>query len=175
MEDFKVIFYILLAVGYFLFTVWRKAFKSADENTPPDNVPQRRRQEPAAETRPRPQQPIQPSTSYEDILRELKPKAERAKEHGRELVNNFPAPAARPEPVAEEVFTTEKLKPRVLSWEKPAEAREAAKRSMEIRNRKSNAGSPKQAAPQSSYAKMLRSPNGMRDAVILSEILKRKF
>lgn len=178
MEDFKVILYVLLAVGYFLYTVWRKAFKAADDTTPPDQVPHKDPQRPAAPPRPMPQQPMQPRTSMEDILRELQPKAERAREQAREVVEKAKVPF-QPLPVPEKMtYNTMEyvpLKPRVLSWEKPAEARELAKNSWEIRNRRNESVKIKVKPAPNRYAELLRNPNGARDAVILAEIFKRKF
>lgn len=173
MEDYKFIFYILAAVAYLLYTTWRKAFKEADEATPPDNVPQRNPQE---QNRPgqRPQQPVQPRTSFEDILRELQPKMERAKEQGREVYEQT-TETFKPQP-APEIVTYDKMQPRVLSWEKPAEAREAAKRSWDLENKLNEAkAARKTTVKQHKYAEMLRSPGGVRDAVVLAEIFKRKY
>ncbi len=177
MEDFKVIFYVLLAVGYFVYSIWRKAFKSADDTMPPDQVPHKDPQRPAA-SQPRPQQPLQPRTSMEDILRELQPKAERAREQAREVVEKVKEPF-QSLPVPEKMTHTNMeyvpLKPRVLSWEKPAEARQLARNSWEIRNRWNEGVKPRAKPAPNRYAELLRSPNGARDAVILAEIFKRKY
>ncbi|ARS34893.1 hypothetical protein [Pontibacter actiniarum] len=173
MDDFKIILYILAAAAYFLFMQWRKAFKGDEGDV--DVEPRR--------PHPRRQQPERPVTSFEDILRELQPKAERgkelvqeAKERGREKAQQVVPPLA---PVAEapakKYKSYEDVAPRVLSWEKPAEAREAAKQSRLQPKSEFEAYEKERVLEQNKYARLLRNPASARDAVILAEIINRKY
>ncbi|MEJ8802257.1 hypothetical protein [Pontibacter sp. H249] len=171
MEDFKIILYILAAVAYFLFTQWRKAFSAPEQEEEERPKPKRVQQQ-------QPQQPPRPVTSFEDILRELQPKMEQdraepipAREFAREVT---PAPLATATESTTKYKSYEQAAPKILSWEKKAEAIEAQKRSMERRQPVFKAYN-QEKAPESRYAKLLRNPTTVKDAVILTEILKRKF
>lgn len=131
------------------------------------------------------QQPPKPVTSFEDILRELQPKVEQAKQEGQQVVRqasersevstqNLPqtATAAKPAP---KYRNYENSTPKVLSWEKRAEAIEAAKNSKFLNQDLSSIPSQKTERVTNKYAKMLRNPASARDAVILSEIFNRKY
>ncbi|WP_439882997.1 hypothetical protein ACSX1A_07470 [Pontibacter sp. MBLB2868] len=169
MDDFKIILYILAAVAYFLFTQWRKAFKTPDE----DELPAPRNQKGATDY------PSKPSTSFEDILRELQPKAEKGRaivEAAKEKVQENIPPLAPVMPAEIKYKSYEDKAPRALSWEKTAEALEAAKRSGK-RNKPVFEAYEKEVRLQrtSHYAKLLRNPTTVRDAIILTEILNRKY
>lgn len=174
MEDLQIIIYILAAVAYFIITQWRKAFSGGDEDV--DVEPRR----------PRPQQqPPKPVTSFEDILRELQPKLDQAnrqgqevvqqtKERTREIVQTAPAmvPAEAP---ARKYKNYDEVAPKALSWEKRAEAIEAAKQS-KLREQKSiREAEPARVTRTNRYKEMLRNPASARDAVILSEIFNRRY
>ncbi|GHA58523.1 hypothetical protein [Pontibacter akesuensis] len=171
MEDYKIILYILAAVAYFVITQWRKAFKSPNKR------------EDQVENLPRPKQqarPAQPVTSFEDILRELQPKAEQAKETVKPMVKQaqeFVQEKVLPPlaPAANKYNTYEDKPARALSWEKPAEAMEAAKQS---RLRQKIAFAPSdvgRVVKPNRYAEMLSKPGSARDAFVLSEIFNRKY
>ncbi|WP_114783410.1 hypothetical protein [Botryobacter ruber] len=182
MEDLKVILYILAAVAFFLYNTWRKAFKDKEEEMPPE-VPSKRK--PASQPQPpkpqqhrqqAPQRPAAPSTSLEDILRELQPKAERAKEQARPVVEKVkekvpspppPRPAKSYEVAAEEA----------LSLENPEEAREAMRRAQrrQIAQHEAFEAYKASARQKSKYAAMLQNPQTARDAFVLSEIFQRKY
>jgi len=181
MEDIQLILYILAAVAYFLFMQWRKAFKG------PDDVTDAKEQNDKSVARrqvsqSRPQHPPRPVTSFEDILRELKPKAEQARQEERTAYEAVQEelrqqPELQPAPVVEEsrrYRSYEGAAPRVFSWEKPAEALEMTK---QAKFRQQQAFAPYTSAPAlvSSYARLLRNPASVREAVILSEILNRKY
>lgn len=173
MEDLQIIIYILAAVAYFIITQWRKAFSGGDEDV--DVEPRR----------PRQQQPPKPVTSFEDILRELQPKLDQANRKGQEVVQQTkertreivqPAPAMAPaEAPARKYKNYDEVAPKALSWEKRAEAIEAAKQS-KLREQKSvREAEPARATRTNRYKEMLRNPASARDAVILSEIFNRRY
>ena len=167
MDDFKIILYILAAVAYFVLTQWRKAFKSPGNNEELP-TPERKRVEQDF--------PDKPFTSFEDILRELQPKAEKGKaviEAAREEAKeNIPplAPVAAPE---KKYRNYEEMPVKALSWEKRAEAIEAAKRSQE--RKPVFEAYEKEEKLKNPYARLLKNPATVRDAVILTEILNRKY
>ncbi len=172
MEDFKIILYILLGIAYLIFTYMRKAFKSADEA----DMPEDKRYTDKGKPLKQPQRPPQPATSFEDILRELQQKPAQARAKGEELVTTVketvrqelaPAPAAP-------VITYNQPKTRELSWEKPAQAREAQRRSQLLRESSFKAYDLPKPKPQR-YKELLHNPSSVREAFILSEIFKRKY
>lgn len=173
MDDFKIIIYILAAAAYFLLTQWRKAFKGGED------------EEADVEPRRQHRQPAKPVTSFEDILRELQPKVEQARRQGQEVVQQGEERAkelvkpviAKAETVLEapvKYKSYETMAPRVLSWEKKAEAIEAAKNAALLRQESFKAYDRER--PQANrYAALLRNPASAREAFVLSEIFKRKY
>lgn len=168
MEDFKVLIYVLLAVGYFLFNFFRKNFKDdpaqpkkfRDENAPPVERPHHR--------------PPVPVTSFEDILRELQPKVEQAKAQVKEVVQ-------RPVPQLVEVPA-----PKAYSYEKTQFEAVSLERTMPERTIKKRPDIGKHEAFQAYTMKptttlrkfdpsILRNPTTARDAFVLSEIFNRKY
>ncbi|MDX5423264.1 MAG: hypothetical protein LPK14_13485 [Hymenobacteraceae bacterium] len=106
-------------------------------------------------------------------MEQAKQEAETVYERAREKVQ--PVPPMAP-PVAENprpYRSYEDLAPKVFSWEKPDEARMAAKRA-EQRQEKVFKAYTQESAPVSRYAKLLRNPQSAREAIILSEIFNRK-
>jgi hypothetical protein len=166
MEDFKVIFYILLAVGYFLFSFFRKYFKEdntqpkkfRDENAPPVERPQPQRK------------PAVPVTSFEDILRELQPKMEQAKAQTREVVYDKPV----------KQFQTVET-PSISKYEHQAPAAVSLERSTANRSRieRKPVFENYEIKPKVALRKfdpsVLRNPTSARDAFVLSEIFNRKY
>ncbi|NEM98873.1 hypothetical protein [Pontibacter burrus] len=163
MEDFKVIFYILLAIGYFIFNFYRKNFKEdnsqpkkfRDENAPPVQRPQQR--------------PPVPVTSFEDILRELQPKMEQAKSVTKTIVE-----PKRPVPIPEPVYKVSKYehsRPEAVSLER------TVKKRPDIANHDSfGAYSIKPTTTLRRFdPSILRNPQTARDAFILSEIFNRRY
>ncbi|TXK47676.1 hypothetical protein FVR03_09020 [Pontibacter qinzhouensis] len=184
MEDLKPILYVLAAVAYFVYSFWRKAFKDNPEVKPPDELPEQNRRPVAS--RPQPQQPHGPPTSFEDILRELQPKLDKAKEQGRTSIDTakekakpvvFPSAPAR---------SYEATKPAERSLEAPLELIEARRKAEEARRTADRLAAraaasaipvapvPQEPASKHRIAAMLRNPKTVRDAVILSEVLQRK-
>jgi hypothetical protein len=166
MEDFKVIFYILLAVGYFLFSFFRKYFK--EDNTQPKKF--RDENEPPVE-RPQPQRkPAVPVTSFEDILRELQPKMEQAKAQTREVVYDKPV----------KQFQTVEI-PSISKYEHQAPAAVSLERSTANRSRieRKPVFENYEIKPKVALRKfdpsVLRNPTSARDAFVLSEIFNRKY
>lgn len=163
MEDFKVIFYILLAVGYLLFSFLRKYFKEdqsqpkkfRDENEPPVQRPQPR--------------PLVPATSFEEILRELQPKVEQAKAQGRELAEQTFRPVATAE--APVIRAYEHQAPTAVSLEKTMPTRKPIDRQASF-----GAYTIKQQPRLRKFdPSILRNPETARDAFILSEIFNRRY
>ncbi|NDK54502.1 hypothetical protein [Pontibacter fetidus] len=164
MEDFKVIFYILLAVGYFLFNFFRKNFKEdksqpkkfRDENEPPVQRPAQR--------------PPVPVTSFEDILRELQPKVEQARTQTREVVYEQPAKSVYTSEVAN-VSAYEHRAPEAISLEQRMPRRPPNERKASFE--------PYTIKPTTTLRKfdpsVLRNPATARDAFVLSEIFNRKY
>ncbi len=163
MEDYKLLLYILAAVAYFLFSAWRKAFKATDEEAEAKPQPMKEKKLP-----PKPVTPAAPSTSFEDILRELQPKLERAKEQAQTIREQIKPEQANP------VISYEAVKPKAVSLEEAANSRESTRRMEELRkqNFKPYAIQQPEVSP---YAKLLRNPNSVREAFILSEIFQRKY
>ena len=177
MDDFKIIIYILAAVAYFILTQWRKAFKGGAEDEEADVEPRR--------VRPRQQQPERPVTSFEDILRELQPKAEQARQRGQEVIQQAkekvgpleaqPVPPLAPAAeVVSKYRSYENMAPKVLSWEKRAEAIEASKRSA-LRRQEAFEPYEIKASATNRYAQILRNPASAREAFVLSEIFNRRY
>lgn len=180
MEDLKLILYVLAIVAYFIYTAWRKAFKTPDDDgrpaAPPVERPQRERPAPrptpTAQSQPRQQRPSAPATSFEDILREMQTKMERANEKNRK-------PVEQPKPAAKPVYeSTRKDAPaaRPLSLEIPEQAR-MYEQQAKARRVAAMAEAPrreKNTVHPSRYAAMLRNPETAREAFILSEIFNRK-
>ncbi|WP_299821888.1 hypothetical protein [uncultured Pontibacter sp.] len=171
MDDFKIILYILAAVAYFLFSQWRKAFNSSDarEDEAPAKPQQRRVQ---------PQQPARPVTSFEDILRELQPKMEKGRaevENARERAREVIPPVMATVESAPKYRNYDDMAPKALSWEKPAEAIQAQRRSDARKQPIFKGNTESLNTKPSRYAAMLQNPATVRDAVILSEIFNRKY
>jgi len=164
MEDFKVIFYILLAVGYFLFNFFRKYFK--EDNSQPKKF--RSEHEPPVQ---RPvQRPPVPVTSFEDILRELQPKVEQARTQAREVTYEQPAQPVYTSEAAT-VSAYEHKAPEAISLEQRMPKRPPIERKASFE--------PYTIKPTTTLRKfdpsILRNPTTARDAFILSEIFNRKY
>ena len=166
MDDYKVIIYILAAVAYFLFTQWRKAFKTPEEEEKPVR-PERQRQ------------PQKPATSFEEMLRELTSTPER----GEVVLESIPERVEEKiEQQKQQVIPEKKAKyknyedniPKVLSWEKAAEARDVQRRLDQKREPIFKAYTHEQ-TETSKYSKILKNPATVRDAFVLSEIFNRKY
>jgi len=170
MEDFKFIIYILLAVAYFLFTNWRKFMKGIDD---PEQPKKFRDPNTAPEpSRPQPQRPAVPVTSFEDILRELQPKAEKAQVSLETIKNEVKAPVGKyrnyDTEYASKAYTDERL----------AEARAISKRTQEARRKQAfvpYAHVQQQEQSGKIALELLRNPATAREAFILSEILQRRY
>ncbi|PVY42448.1 hypothetical protein [Pontibacter virosus] len=182
MEDFKLILYILAIVAYFIYTAWRKAFKTPDDDGRPP-APQERsleerpapRSMPAAPSQPQPRQqrPVAPATSFEDILREMQSKMERTNEQNR-------APVEKPKPVLQpstKVVTKERTPNRALSLENPEQARlynQQRKERLAAADALSETKKQGRKAVPNVYGELLHNPQSVRQAFILSEIFNRK-
>ncbi|MCP2044528.1 hypothetical protein [Pontibacter sp. HSC-36F09] len=190
MEDFKLILYILAIVAYFIYTAWRKAFKTPDEDGRPpapqerplEERPARNRADqerptprpiPASPSQPRQQRPAAPATSFEDILREMQSKMERANEQNR-------APVEKPKPVLQPItkaVTKERTPNRALSLENPEQARlynQQRKERIAAADALYETKKLERKAVPNVYGELLHNPQSVRQAFILSEIFNRK-
>ncbi|RAU83273.1 hypothetical protein [Pontibacter arcticus] len=169
MEDFKIILYILAAVAYFVFNAFRKAFKTdaTKENTLPDK--------PVVTAKPVTKEiskPAAPKTSFEDILRELQPKMEKANEQERKVT---PRPVVYEQPTP--VFTYEQTKTEARSLETiPDERIKPRKRKSTLQEIQTPAAYMQQQQKRlNPYRALLQNPNSAKQAFILSEIFNRKY
>ncbi|MBD1396273.1 hypothetical protein H9Q13_03765 [Pontibacter sp. JH31] len=181
MEDLKLILYILAIVAYFIYTAWRKAFKTQDDDgrpAAPQERPEHERpmQRPVSNPQPQPRQqqrPTAPATSFEDILREMQTKMERVNDQNRAPVEN-PKPVLQPtmKPVAKE-----RVPMRALSLENPEQAKLYKQ---ERRERLAAADAIYEAKKlerkviPNVYGELLQNPQSARQAFIMSEIFNRK-
>lgn len=184
MEDLKLILYILAIVAYFIYTAWRKAFKTPDDDGRPDappvdrERPQRERPRPqpmpTPQQQPRQQRPQAPATSFEDILREMQSKMERANEKNRKPVEQ-PKPA--PQPVMQTTVKEREPARRALSLENPEQARiynQQRKERLAAADALFEASKLQRRQAPNVYAQLLQNPQSVRQAFVLSEIFNRK-
>lgn len=181
MEDFKFIFYIVLAVAYFLFTNWRKFMKGIDEEPKKFRDPDAGPEQP----QPKPQQqhrPSAPSTSFGDILRELQPKVERARERAKTTVETataqIPTPPLVEKPKYRNYEAEYAVKSQSYTDERLAEAREISRRTQEVRRKEAFVPYAQIAKKEQSgkiAVELLRNPTTAREAFILSEIFQRRY
>jgi hypothetical protein len=181
MEDLKPILYILAIVAYFIYTAWRKAFKTPDDDGRPDAPqPQPPRERPAPrpmptqQPQPRQQQrPSGPATSFEDILREMQTKMDRANEQNR-------PPVEKPKPVLQPTMQPverERVPMRALSLEDPEQARlynQKRKDRIAASDALYEQKKQERKAVPNVYGQLLHNPQTVRQAFILSEIFNRK-
>jgi hypothetical protein len=206
MEDFKLILYILAIVAYFIYTAWRRAFKTPDDDGRPPAPPQEQQQRerpapqgqlprdrplqreqlprdrptsmpmPTQQQQPRQQQqqqPAGPATSFEDILREMQTKMERANEKNR-------PPVEKPEPVLQPTMqpvARERASMRALSLEDPEQARlynQKRKDRIAAADALYEQKKQQRKAVPNVYGELLHNPQSVRQAFILSEIFNRK-
>lgn len=190
MEDFKLILYILAIIAYFIYNAWRKAFNTPDQETPPPvkrENPQRERSSPlplpnpipTSQPQARQQRPAVPATSFEDILREMQSKMERAKEQHRPTVEK-PKPEPKPQPMIVPTYqpVAKEWEPkRALSLENPDYIKQY-NRSREERlataEAQQEAKKLERRAIPNVYGELLRNPQSVRQAFILSEVFNRK-
>jgi hypothetical protein len=183
MEDFKLILYILAIVAYFIYTAWRKAFKTPDDDGRPDAPVQERPQQrerpipsamPTPQAQPRQQRPAGPATSFEDILRDMQSKMERANDQNRPqpVVVEQPVLKRTPQPVQNRPSTM-----RALSLEDPEQARLynlKRKERLAAADALYEAKKKQRKAVPNIYGELLHNPQSVRQAFILSEIFNRK-
>lgn len=180
MEDFKLILYILAIVAYFIYTAWRKAFKTPDEDGRPPAPNERPVQErptprpvPTTSSQPRQQRPMAPATSFEDILREMQSKMERANEQHK-------APVEQPTPVLQPIskpVSKERIPNRALSLENPEQARlykQQRKERLAAADALYETKKQERRVVPNVYGELLHNPQSVRQAFIFSEIFNRK-
>lgn len=182
MEDFKLIMYVLAIVAYFIYTAWRKAFKTPDERPDAPQVERERpqREQPAqrpippAQPQQRQQRPQAPATSFEDILREMQTKMERANEQATKPVEK-PKPALK-KPMMQAAMEEREAK-RALTLENPEQARiynQQRKERLAAADAINEANKQKRNQVPNIYGQLLHNPQSVRQAFILSEIFNRK-
>ncbi|QNF35252.1 hypothetical protein HUW51_21960 [Adhaeribacter swui] len=156
MEELQWLFFILLAVIVLVVRMWLKAFSS------PTSTSSNRPQKPNAYPVPAP-----PATSYQDILKEMQAAEKRAK--------NLEQPVNR-ESKSQEARSLEKTNIPARSLESLAVAPKQkvntslAKEMARPTKKSENTIVP----PTVNYNKLLRNPQNVRTAFILSEILNRR-
>lgn len=162
MEDFKWIFYILLAVIVVVVRMWLKAFSS------PNNSATNRPATPKAYPVPTP-----PATSYQDILKEMQASGDRAKKTSSptSLESKGSAEKIRIEPKSLE--NTE-IKARSLETRVSPNKAVIRKPSTIELARQDKPRITASVPPVVNYGKLLQDPKNMRAAFILSEILNRR-
>ncbi|PKV75371.1 hypothetical protein [Pontibacter ramchanderi] len=181
MEDFKLILYILAIVAYFIYTAWRKAFKTPeDDGRPPapHNQPPRERPDPrpmpASQPQTRQQRPAVPATSFEDILKEMQRKMERANETERPSVES-PKPVLQP--VTQPVAKDREPRRTALSLENPEQAKlynQQRRERQAAADALFDAKKYERKTVPNVYGELLHNPQSVRQAFILSEIFNRK-
>lgn len=179
MEDFKLILYVLAIVAYFIYNAWRKAFKTPDEDGRPDAPPierpkrERPKPQPMPTAQPRQKRPAAPATSFEDILREMQSKMERANEQSRR-------PVEQPQPVLQPIsppYAKESEPRRALSLENPEQARiykQQRKERIAAADALHEQRKQDRREVPNVYAQLLQNPHSARQAFIMSEIFNRK-
>ncbi|MDQ4139171.1 MAG: hypothetical protein M3142_01475 [Bacteroidota bacterium] len=161
MEEFKWLFYILLAVIILVVRMWMKAFQS------PNSTSADRPKSPNVYPVPKP-----PATSYQDILKEMQASSERAKK--MEAPKNLERSGA-PEKTMVPAKSLEQTEVRPKSLEtKIVTPKEVIRKpnTIELARRTKPSSTP--ATPAVNYARLLRNPQNVRTAFILSEILNRR-
>ncbi|PSR53173.1 hypothetical protein AHMF7605_06330 [Adhaeribacter arboris] len=162
MEEFKWLFYVLLAVIIWVVRMWMKAFQSPKSN------PAKRSNSPNVYPTPKP-----PATSYQDILKEMQTSNERAKQVAppKSLERSSSA-----EGTIVPAKTLEKTEIRPKSLEniivKPKEVIRKPSNIELARQAKAPVSVP--VTPAVNYARLLRNPQNVRTAYVLSEILNRR-
>ncbi len=162
MEDFKWIFYILLAVIVFVVRMWLKAFSSpkpsaSNRTAPPKAYPV----------------PTPPATSYQDILKEMQASSNRA---GKKNVPTSLETKGMVEKDRREARSLENTEVKARSLEsRVIKSKEVIRKPSTIELARQS--KPREAAPTTSavnYGRLLQDPKNMRAAFILSEILTRR-
>ncbi|MDQ3289894.1 MAG: hypothetical protein M3Q05_01255 [Bacteroidota bacterium] len=161
MEEFKWLFYILLAVIILVIRMWVKAFQS------PKPTSNNRPNVPNVYPAPKP-----PSTSYQDILREMQTSSERAKQlaPSKSLERT-----SKPERTVVPAKTLERTEVQSKSLETlSVKPKEVVRKPTAIELARKAKPETVQATPAVDYARLLRNPQNVRTAFILSEILNRR-
>jgi len=162
MEEFKWLFYILIAVIILVVRMWMKAFgspKSTSVNQP---------KTPKVYPVPKP-----PATSYQDILKEMQASSERAKQvvPPKNLERTY-----SPERTNKPAKSLEKTDVRPKSLEQiyvvPKDVIRKPSAIEVARQAKTPVNVP--VTPAVNYTRLLRNPQNVRTAFILSEILNRR-
>lgn len=166
MEEFVLILVFLGVVAVMVLWMWMKAFKSPASPTDP------RARAPKANPTPLP-----PATSFQDILKEMQASGERAQNAKQPAPRTFTENSRPTEKVNIPAKSLERTTVAPKSLEKlPALERKAVKYSSTIeqaRTAKTNPVGP--INPAVNYGRLLRNPQNVRAAFVLSEVFNRKF
>ncbi|RDC63259.1 hypothetical protein [Adhaeribacter pallidiroseus] len=162
MEEFKWIFYVLLAVIVLVVRMWLKAFSSSNPSAA--NRPANPKNYPV---------PTPPATSYQDILKEMQASGDRAKKSTTPI---FLESKGSAEKVRREPRSLENTEMKARSLEtRAAPTKELIRKPSAIELARQT--KPRVTAPAPlavNYGKLLQDPKNMRAAFILSEILNRR-
>lgn len=165
MEDFKILFYIFAAVIFFVVRMWLKAFKNTNA-TRRVSIPVPKNQPVVT--------PKLPSTSYQDILKELQASGERARQVPKtpSLEKDYSS-----ENRSREAKSLEKINTPTYSLEGiPTLAKTPSKKPSSIElARQAKPKITTSAERQINYNRLLQNPQNIRTAFIMSEILNRRF
>jgi hypothetical protein len=165
MEDFGWFVPLIITVAIVALRMWAKAFQSpSGENQSQPNIPPSR-------STPRP-----PATSYQDILKEMQASSERAQK----------AQVPEPRPVYENARSAEKVNIPAKSLERtptvaksletlPSYERQTRKRPSAIEMAGTTKTSVNPTNQAVNYGRLLRNPQNVRTAFVLSEVFNRKF
>ena len=163
MEEFKWIFYILLAVIVLVVRMWLKAFSTPKPSTGNQTAP----------TKAYPV-PTPPATSYQDILKEMQASGDRAKKTNTPTSLESKGTVEKERREARSLENTETKARSLESRVVPIKEIIRKPSTIELaRQSKSRIAAPTPLA--ANYGKLLQDPKNMRAAFILSEIITRRF
>lgn len=162
MEEFKWLFYILLAVIIWVVRMWLKAFQSPEPTS--NNRPKAPNVYPV---------PAPPATSYQDILKEMQASSQRAKQVNASKTLERSAPSERTVIPARTLEKTD-VRPKSLETILVAPKKVIRKPTAIELARRAQPPVNVPVTPPVNYARLLRNPQNVRTAFILSEILNRR-
>jgi len=165
MDDIGTLFYIILFVLYFISRAFKKKKKAAKPMQQEEEVRERK-----SETGKKP-------TSFEELLREL------SGDKGEEEEDDAPREQTAPREAERETFSSEREEDVRSTFERSVQA---AKKASTIAERKIptvETGRFKlfaledegESPPASEYLRMLQDPQDVKKAIVLKEILDRKY
>lgn len=164
MEDFKWLFFILGAVVLLVLWMWRNAFKTPSQTYIPRTQPPKKFASPAV-----------PATSYQDILKEMQAAGERAKK----AVSPLPKTAVEYTRPAEKTNiptrSLERTETTAKSLESPPAPARLPRKSSAIELARTVKATPMATYSPINYGRLLRNPQNIRAAFVLTEVFNRRF